>query len=233
MGVVPPPWPKHSSVPSSSLSSSSVVLHGVIMIRPLVAMGALVVLAVVAEAASTKYEDDYKGDSYGKSTSSYGEDSYKHEPEYQEVDYHEPTYEKYDDEYGYGAHKYDHKPMYKHKTMKSRYGHGGDSYGVDSYGKSYSSYKPSLVRHKRAAGKHMQAIREEQRSREALCLTETEERCIFPFRVGSHVFYGCTTKFPEETRVNDPWCATDVDSSRKVTSWEYCSTGSDCAHVIH
>merc|ERR1719394_1380236 len=101
------------------------------MIRPLVAMGALVVLAVVAEAASTKYEDDYKGDSYGKSTSSYGEDSYKHEPEYQEVDYHEPPYEKY----GYEEHKYDHKPMYKHKTMKSHYGYGGDSYG-----KSYSTY---------------------------------------------------------------------------------------------
>merc|ERR1712117_463930 len=127
MGVVPPPWPKHSSVPSSSLSSSSVVLHGVIMIRPLVAMGALVVLAVVDEAASTKYDDDYKGDSYGKSTSSYDsykEDeydhdykmkkhvayarTYKHEPEYYEEEYHEPTKEKYDP-YGKSYSSYRHK----------------------------------------------------------------------------------------------------------------------------
>merc|ERR1712117_942350 len=72
-------------------------------------VAALVVLAVVAEVASTKYEDDYKGDSYGKSTSSYDsykEDeydhdykmkkhvayarTYKHEPEYYEEEYHEP-----------------------------------------------------------------------------------------------------------------------------------------------
>jgi len=108
------------------------------MIRPLVAIGALVVLTFVAEAASTKYDDYYKGDFYGKSASSYGGDSYKHDPEYYEEEYREPTYEKYDDEYGYEEHKYDHKPMYKHKTMKSHYGYGGDSYG-----KSYSSYKPS------------------------------------------------------------------------------------------
>merc|ERR1719411_460529 len=98
------------------------------MIRPLVAIaiGALVVLAVVAEAASTKYEDDYKGDSYGKSTRSYGEDSYKHEPEYYKEEYHDPTYEKYNDHYGYG---------------------------VDSYGKSYSTYssdEPCPYRHKRS-----------------------------------------------------------------------------------
>merc|ERR1712117_527306 len=132
-----------------------VSLHEVIMIRPLVAIGALVVLTFVAEAASTKYDDYYKGDFYGKSASSYGGDSYKHDPEYYEEEYREPTYEKYDDEYGYEEHKYDHKPMYKHKTMKSHYGYGGDSYG-----KSYStySYKPSRFRHKRSVVRVGQAV---------------------------------------------------------------------------
>merc|ERR1719461_743236 len=74
--------------------------------------------------------------------------TYKHEPKYYEEEYYEPTYEKYNDEYGYEEHKYDHKPMYKHKTMKSHYGYGGDSY--DKPYSTYSSYKPSSYRHKRS-----------------------------------------------------------------------------------
>merc|ERR1712027_42020 len=115
---------------ASAASFSSVILHVVIMIRPLVAIGALVVLAAVADAS-------YRHDSY---EDKYGHD-YKHEPQYYEEKYHEPTYEKYD-----------HWPMYKYK---SRYGYGGDSYD-----KSYSSYEDDhhgddsydhSYRHKRAA----------------------------------------------------------------------------------
>merc|ERR1712117_64342 len=139
---------------NTSPTFSSIILHVVIMIRPLLALatGALVVLTVVAEIASAKYENVYNGDFYGKSTSSYGDDSYKHEPEYREEKYTEPSYKKYDDEYGYEEHKYDHKPM----IMKFRYGYGGDSYGKsygdDFYGKSYSSNKPSSYRPKRSVG---------------------------------------------------------------------------------
>merc|ERR1712115_545298 len=80
----------------ASPTFSSIILHVVIMIRPLIAIaiGALVVLAAVTEAASTKYEDDY---SYGMSSSSYGE----------------PSYEKYEDEYGYIYKTYE--PSYRHK----------------------------------------------------------------------------------------------------------------------
>merc|ERR1712039_707718 len=94
----------------------------------------------------------YGGDSYSKSYSTYSsyQPSYRHkrsvrygyggksysfyeEPIYAksyEVEYHEPSYEKYDDGYGY-EHKYDYKPSYKYK--RSVYGYGGD-------GKSYGRY---------------------------------------------------------------------------------------------
>merc|ERR1712117_131640 len=118
-----------SSSPIFSVaSSSSVILYVVIMIRLLVAIGALVVLVAVAEASSYR-DDSYEYDKY--------------EPQYYEENYYEPTYEKYDDEYDYKEPKYDHWPMYKYK---SRYGYGGDSYG-----KSYSSYEDDHYRHKREA----------------------------------------------------------------------------------
>merc|ERR1712154_428647 len=120
MGVIPHPH----LVRGRFADSQSTVLHVVAMISPLVA--ALVVLAVVAEAASTKYEEDYhyKRDSYKEDE--YDHDykmkkhvtyarTYKHEPEYYEEEYHEPS---------------------------KKYGSHGKSYG-----KSYGSY-----RHKRQAG---------------------------------------------------------------------------------
>merc|ERR1712115_18853 len=121
----------------------STILHVVIMIRPLVAIGVLVVLAAVADAS-------YRHDSY--EDNKYDHD-YKHEPQYYKEKYHKPTYEKYDDGYGYEEPTYDNWPMYKYKTMKS-------GYGGDSYGKSYSSYEDDYYgddsydhsyRHKRAA----------------------------------------------------------------------------------
>merc|ERR1712154_83937 len=104
--------------------SQSTVLHVVAMISPLVA--ALVVLAVVAEAASTKYEDDYKED-YHYKRDSYKEDeydhdykmkkhvtyarTYKHEPEYYEEEYHEPSkkYGSHGKSYGKSYGSYRHK----------------------------------------------------------------------------------------------------------------------------
>merc|ERR1712027_243417 len=64
-------------------------LRRVIMMRPLVAMGALVVLAVIAEAATT-YKDDYKKDDYYKEDSykdDYKKDSYKKDDYYKEDSY--------------------------------------------------------------------------------------------------------------------------------------------------
>ena len=66
------PHPRSVLRPVAFSTFSFSILHVDAMIRPLVAIGALVVLAVVTEAASTKYEDDYKGDSCGKSASSTG-----------------------------------------------------------------------------------------------------------------------------------------------------------------
>jgi len=106
------------------------------MIRPLLAIGALVVLAAVEARyedggrVSYKHEEHYSyepygdnkyDDGYGKKHVAYAK-SYKHEPEHYE-EYEEPSYGKYD-----------HKPTYKHRH--SVYGYGGDSYG-----KSYSSYE--------------------------------------------------------------------------------------------
>merc|ERR1712117_365201 len=82
-------------------------LPGVIMMRPLVAVGALVVLAVIAEAATT-YKDDYKKDDYYKEDyykDDYKKDSYKKEDYYKEDsykdDYKENSYKKheYKDDY--------------------------------------------------------------------------------------------------------------------------------------
>merc|ERR1712018_415128 len=53
----------------------------------------------------SKDEGYYKGDSYGKTISSYGE----------------PSHEKYDDEYGYEEHGYDHKKSYKTYGPTFRY----------------------------------------------------------------------------------------------------------------
>merc|ERR1712117_171016 len=124
----------------------SIIFHVIIMIRPLVAIGALVVLAAVAEASYS--DDSYEDNKY--------DHDYKHEPQYYDEKYRVPTY-KYDDEYGYEdpkydeysyeEHKYDHRPMYRHKTMKHykyqpSYRHDYH-YGDDSY----NSY-----RHKRSTG---------------------------------------------------------------------------------
>merc|ERR1712190_3482 len=90
--------------------SSSLFFTGcppaVIMIRPLVAVGALVLLAVIAEAATT-YKDDYKKDDHYKEDS-YKDDHYKHDSYKKDDYYKEDSYK--DDHY-----KDDH---YKHDSYK-------------------------------------------------------------------------------------------------------------------
>merc|ERR1712190_424794 len=105
MGVAPRPGPVLGSYASRFQTSSSAILHAVIMIRPLLSIGALVVLAAVAESASIT--DLFA--SYGKSANSYGdvsyneqehhkEDSYKKHGHYEKDDHHEKHgyYEKDD-----------------------------------------------------------------------------------------------------------------------------------------
>merc|ERR1712156_750655 len=102
MGVAPRPGPVLGSYASRSQTSSSAILHAAIMIRPLLSIGALVVLAAVAESASItdlfasygKSANSYGGGSYGKSTSSSGEDSYNEQEHYKEDSYEKDDHHK-------------------------------------------------------------------------------------------------------------------------------------------
>merc|ERR1712186_240511 len=85
------------------------------MIRPLVAMGALVVLAVVAEAATT-YKDDYKKDDHYK-MDSYKDDHYKQDSYEKDDHYKQDSYKKHDYKHEtYGDDKYD--DDYEHETWE-------------------------------------------------------------------------------------------------------------------
>merc|ERR1712038_1123706 len=105
MGVVPRPGPVLGSYASRSQTSSSAILHAVIMIRPLLSIGGLVVLAAVAESTSItdlfasygKLTNSYGDNSYGKSTSSYGDDSYKEQEHYKEDSYKKDGHYEKDD----------------------------------------------------------------------------------------------------------------------------------------
>jgi len=118
------------------------------MIRPLVA---ICVLATVAEAASTKYED-YKGDSYGKQKShednKYDHDykmkkqvsfarTYKHEPQYYEEEYYRPIYQVYE------VPKYDHRGANRHKPVS--YGDGGEPHSYRQKRSSRSKAREERV----------------------------------------------------------------------------------------
>merc|ERR1719188_1629397 len=125
------------------------------MIRPLATMGALAVLAVVAEADAYG-ADSYKKDGHYKPDSDEMSD-YSHEPSYEshyaEDDYRERHHDSYDEGH-YGGDAYSEEPSYTYKSRPTykesheprSYRHKRSvSYGGDSYGKSYStysSYKP-------------------------------------------------------------------------------------------
>merc|ERR1712223_2288072 len=132
MGVVAPrPGPVLGSYASRSQTSSSAILHAAIMIRPLLSIGALVVLAAVAESASItdlfasygKSANSYGGGSYGKSTSSSGEDSYNEQEHYKE-----DSYEKDDH----------HKDIYKQESREDiKYDHDNKRKKQVSYDRNY------------------------------------------------------------------------------------------------
>merc|ERR1711948_106918 len=115
MGVAPRPGPVLGSYASRSQTSSLAILHAAIMIRPLLSIGALVVLAAVAESASItdlfasygKSANSYGGGSYGKSTSSSGEDSYNEQEHYKEDSYKKDDHHEKDE------------PSYRHKSKRS------------------------------------------------------------------------------------------------------------------
>merc|ERR1712156_837499 len=89
----------------------------VIMTRPLVAVSALVLLAVIAEAATT-YKDDYKKDDHYKEDS-YKDDDYKGDSYKKDHHYKHDSYKKHDYKHeSYGDDKYDHeyKDDYKHES---------------------------------------------------------------------------------------------------------------------
>merc|ERR1712156_543110 len=140
MGVVPRPGPVLGSYASRSQTSSSAILHAVIMIRPLLSIGALVVLAAVAESASTfpitdlfasygKSTNSYGDDSHGKSTNSYGEESYNEQEHYKEDSYKKDgRYEK-DDHY---------KDVNKQESREDKkYDHGNKMKKQVSFDRNY------------------------------------------------------------------------------------------------
>merc|ERR1711948_42587 len=137
MGVAPRPGPVLGSYASRSQTSSSAILHAAIMIRPLLSIGALVVLAAVAESASItdlfasygKSANSYGGGSYGKSTSSSGEDSYNEQEHYKEDSYKKDDHHEKDDH---------HKDIYKQESREDiKYDHDNKRKKQVSYDRNY------------------------------------------------------------------------------------------------
>merc|ERR1712156_393676 len=137
MGVAPRPGPVLGSYASRSQTSSSAILHAAIMIRPLLSIGALVVLAAVAESASItdlfasygKSANSYGDVSYGKSTSSSGEDSYNEQEHYKEDSYEKDDHHEKD---------YHHKDIYKQESREDiKYDHDNKRKKQVSYDRNY------------------------------------------------------------------------------------------------
>merc|ERR1712223_1435772 len=163
MGVAPRPGPVLGSYASRSQTSSSAILHAAIMIRPLLSIGALVVLAAVAESASItdffasygKSANSYGDVSYGKSTSSSGEDSYNEQEHYKEDSYKDGHYEK-DDHYkdvdkqeSREDIKYDHDNKRKKQVSYDRnYKHEPQYYEKAYYRPIYEVHEEPMYRSK-------------------------------------------------------------------------------------
>merc|ERR1712156_385673 len=163
MGVAPRPGPVLGSYASRSQTSSSAILHAAIMIRPLLSIGALVVLAAVAESASItdlfasygKSANSYGDVSCGKSTSSSGEDSYNEQEHYKEDSYKDGHYEK-DDHYkdvdkqeSREDIKYDHDNKRKKQVSYDRnYKHEPQYYEKAYYRPIYEVHEEPMYRSK-------------------------------------------------------------------------------------
>merc|ERR1712109_86772 len=189
MGVAPRPGPVLGSYASRSETSSSAILHAAIMIRPLLSVGALVVLAAVAESASItdlfasygKSANSYGDVSYGKSTSSSGEDSYNEQEHYKVDSYKKDgNYEK--DIYKQESRediKYDHDNKRKKQVSYDRnYKHEPQYYEKAYYRPIYEVHEEPMYRSKTMKPHNMYESSYRHKTKRSAGLVTREERVL-------------------------------------------------------
>merc|ERR1712223_450041 len=193
MGVAPRPGPVLGSYASRSQTSSLAILHAAIMIRPLLSIGALVVLAAVAESASItdlfasygKSANSYGDVSYGKSTSSSGEDSYNEQEHYKEDSYKDGHYEK-DDHYkdvdkqeSREDIKYDHDNKRKKQVSYDRnYKHEPQYYEKAYYRPIYEVHEEPMYRSKTMKPHNMYESSYRRKMKRSAGLITREQRVL-------------------------------------------------------
>merc|ERR1712039_34782 len=181
------------SYASRSQTSSSAILHAAIMIRPLLSIGALVVLAAVAESASItdlfasygKSTNSRGGDSYGKSTNSYGEDSYNEQEHYKDSYKKDGHYEK-DDQYkdvykqeSREDEKYDHDNKMKKQVSNDRnYKHEPQYYEKAYYRPIYEVHEEPMYRSKTMKPHKMYESSYRHKTKRSAGLVTREERVL-------------------------------------------------------
>merc|ERR1712039_1083146 len=193
MGVAPWPGPVLGSHASRSQTSSSAILHAVIMIRPLLSIGALVVLAAVAESASItdlfasygKSTNSRGDDSYGKSTNFYGDDSYNEQEHYKDSYKKDGHYEK-DDQYkdvykqeSREDEKYDHDNKMKKQVSNDRnYKHEPQYYEKAYYRPIYEVHEEPMYRSKTMKPHKMYESSYRHKTKRSAGLVTREERVL-------------------------------------------------------
>merc|ERR1712039_671030 len=193
MGVAPWPGPVLGSHASRSQTSSSAILHAVIMIRPLLSIGALVVLAAVAESASItdlfasygKSTNSRGDDSYGKSTNFYGEDFYNEQEHYKDSYKKDGHYEK-DDQYkdvykqeSREDEKYDHDNKMKKQVSNDRnYKHEPQYYEKAYYRPIYEVHEEPMYRSKTMKPHKMYESSYRHKTKRSAGLVTREERVL-------------------------------------------------------
>merc|ERR1712223_717279 len=194
MGVAPRPGPVLGSYASRSQTSSSAILHAAIMIRPLLSIGALVVLAAVAESASITYlfasygksANSYGDVSYGKSTSSSGEDSYNEQEHYKEDSYKKDGHYEKDDLYkdvykqeSREDEKYDHDNKMKKQVSNDRnYKHEPQYYEKAYYRPIYEVHEEPMYRSKTMKPHNMYESSYRRKMKRSAGLITQEERVL-------------------------------------------------------
>merc|ERR1712038_257250 len=194
MGVAPRPGPVLGSYASRSQTSSSAILHAVIMIRPLLSIGALVVLAAVAESASItdlfasygKSANSYGDVSYGKSTSSSGEDSYNEQEHYKEDSYKKDGHYEKDDHYkdvdkqeSREDIKYDHDNKRKKQVSYDRnYKHEPQYYEKAYYRPIYEVHEEPMYRSKTMKPHNMYESSYRRKMKRSAGLITREQRVL-------------------------------------------------------
>merc|ERR1712038_2181725 len=194
MGVAPRPGPVLGSYASRSQTSSSAILHAAIMIRPLLSIGALVVLAAVAESASItdlfasygKSANSYGDVSYGKSTSSSGEDSYNEQEHYKEDSYKKDSHYEKDDHYkdvdkqeSREDIKYDHDNKRKKQVSYDRnYKHEPQYYEKAYYRPIYEVHEEPMYRSKTMKPHNMYESSYRRKMKRSAGLITREQRVL-------------------------------------------------------